>query len=469
LKIVGLNCSAAGKLVQTDSNGNLICGDDDTSAGAGVSTIQENDTTIEGSANSIDFLGSDFDVTSSPAGEANIAIDYTNSGIARKNQNETVTANWILSGLTTLTNAILTNSTTTNATSTNAFAGILLTNTASFGATATSSFNSAGALTLASALGLSSGGTATTTFYNGGVVFSDGTKLTQATTPSSFFWDNTNTRFGLGTSTPWGELSVNANNIGSVPQFVVGSSTKTDFIVNYDGDVGVATTTPWGLLSINPDGIAGPSFVIGSSSAIHFLVNNGGKVGVATTTPWGLLSINPNGITGPSFVIGSSSAIHFLVNNGGKVGVATSSPAATFSVSGQALISGTTTVGALTVTTSASTTAVTPTKNTIYANTLIKGYVAVRNAGGVPTIASSFNVSSITDGGVGVFTVNWQNAFANTNYAISGIASDTTDEGYVTVRNAAGLTTTSVGISAVDDVGALVDQAYWSIIAVGAQ
>ncbi|MEK7170648.1 MAG: hypothetical protein AAB767_05155, partial [Patescibacteria group bacterium] len=32
------------------------------------------------------------------------------------------------------------------------------------------------------------------------------------------------------------------------------------------GEVGIGTTTPWGLLSVNPNGITGPSFVIGSST-----------------------------------------------------------------------------------------------------------------------------------------------------------------------------------------------------------
>ncbi len=70
------------------------CATDATSAGAGVSTIQEGDSTIEGSASTIDFLAADFTVTSSPAGEANIVIDYTNSGITRNSQNEAITGDW---------------------------------------------------------------------------------------------------------------------------------------------------------------------------------------------------------------------------------------------------------------------------------------------------------------------------------------------------------------------------------------
>lgn len=57
---------------------------------------------------------------------------------------------------------------------------------------------------------LANGLTATTTFYSGGVVFSDASKLTQApnTTANSLFYDNVNGLFGVGTSTPYAKLSV---------------------------------------------------------------------------------------------------------------------------------------------------------------------------------------------------------------------------------------------------------------------
>ena len=50
------------------------------------------------------------------------------------------------------------------------------------------------------------GGTGTSTFANGGLVFSDGTKLTQ--NPSNLFWDNTNGFLGIGTTTPEAGLHV---------------------------------------------------------------------------------------------------------------------------------------------------------------------------------------------------------------------------------------------------------------------
>lgn len=54
---------------------------------------------------------------------------------------------------------------------------------------------------------------------------------------------------GIASSTPWGLLSVNPNGI-SGPSFVVGSSTLTHFIIKNDGKVGIGTTSPTTLLQL---------------------------------------------------------------------------------------------------------------------------------------------------------------------------------------------------------------------------
>ena len=46
---------------------------DTTGAGATI-TVEENDVTVDGSTTNVDFLGADFDVSSSPAGESNVSI-----------------------------------------------------------------------------------------------------------------------------------------------------------------------------------------------------------------------------------------------------------------------------------------------------------------------------------------------------------------------------------------------------------
>lgn len=59
-------------------------------------------------------------------------------------------------------------------------------------------------------------------------------------------------RVGIGSTTPWAKLSVNAIAAdGTSPQFVVGSSTATNFIVANSGKVGIGTTSPREALDVN--------------------------------------------------------------------------------------------------------------------------------------------------------------------------------------------------------------------------
>jgi len=58
------------------------------------------------------------------------------------------------------------------------------------------------------------------------------------------------TEVGIGTTSPWGLLSVNPNGIGTSPEFVIGSSTQTDFIVTNAGNVGIGTAAPSTALDI---------------------------------------------------------------------------------------------------------------------------------------------------------------------------------------------------------------------------
>ena len=97
LRISTLDCSGSTSLVQTDSSGNFICGTDDSGVGGGITAIQENNSDVVSAATTIDFLGSDFDVSLDGASEGDIAIDYTNSAIARKSQDESITGNWNVS------------------------------------------------------------------------------------------------------------------------------------------------------------------------------------------------------------------------------------------------------------------------------------------------------------------------------------------------------------------------------------
>jgi hypothetical protein len=231
---------------------------------------------------------------------------------------------------------------------------------------------------------------------------------------------------GVGSTTPWGGLSVNPNALGTgVPSFVVGSSTKTDFIIGNNGKVGIGSSSPSSLVSIfaasttqalnlftvgsttgssatstffnisntgnitsligngqdnmfsiststanqpifsvstrsSPAGLVGvgtsspwgklsvemgplpTSFVVsnsGSSTPAFFIsgTGNNGKIGVGTSSPWALLSVDTTplaGVSGPSFVIGSSTRTDFVVLQSGNVGVGSTTPGFLFTAAG---------------------------------------------------------------------------------------------------------------------------------------
>jgi hypothetical protein len=145
---------------------------------------------------------------------------------------------------------------------------------------------------------LSSGGTATTTFYSGGVLFSDSTKLTQSSSASNFFWDETNKRLGLGTSTPFGLLSLNPNGITG-PEFIIGSSTKTDLIVTNAGLIGIGTSTPTALLALQKTANSSDLFKVSSTTGATML----------TVTQWGGFLQNISSSTAVNIQDGSSNQI----------------------------------------------------------------------------------------------------------------------------------------------------------------
>ena len=68
------------------------------------------------------------------------------------------------------------------------------------------------------------------------------------------------------------------------------------------------------------------------------------------------------------------------------------------------------------------------------------------NGTGTVAIRKAFNVSSITDRGTGLYTVNFTNAMSDTNYAIVGMADDSGSYGGVFNTNTSTYATTSVGV-----------------------
>jgi hypothetical protein len=65
--------------------------------------------------------------------------------------------------------------------------------------------------------------------------------------------------------------------------------------------------------------------------------------------------------------------------------------------------------------------------NGVQVGTFCRAWVNFDASSGTPTIKESFNVTSLTDGGVGIFTVNFTNAMPDANYAITGYAKRNSD------------------------------------------
>lgn len=149
------------------------------------------------------------------------------------------------------------------------------------------------------ALDILRGGTATTTAYDTGIWYYDSSlgtfsQASRANSNHNLNWDRTTPGLGIGTTTPWGLLSVNANGLGvGVPQFTVGSSTGTNLLVANNGRVGVGgTTTPTSSFSVGTTGSGGffTNASTGNSTTTGFFTS--GSLATAAGT---FVAADPNG------------------------------------------------------------------------------------------------------------------------------------------------------------------------------
>jgi hypothetical protein len=100
---------------------------------------------------------------------------------------------------------------------------------------------------------------------------------------------------GLGTTSPWGILSVSTTTNPVSPFFVIASSTagtatSTVFIVDRFGNVGVGTTTPFNTFSVLSSASAATAFFRGTTNTRVTIQGASGNVGGGTADP--VLRIN---------------------------------------------------------------------------------------------------------------------------------------------------------------------------------
>ena len=138
----------------------------------------------------------------------------------------------------------------------------------------------------------------------GSIIFQGPSGLTQDN--ANFYWDDTNNRFGIGTSTPLANLTVVAN-ASSTPLIVASSTGLTLLTVVQSGNVGINTSTPQANLTViqinNGDNIilaqrstdTSPSgdFIRYNSAAgtALFRVDNSGNITAPGTITGGALTI----------------------------------------------------------------------------------------------------------------------------------------------------------------------------------
>jgi hypothetical protein len=168
---------------------------------------------------------------------------------------------------------------------------------------------------------------------------------TAITSSGSAYFATLGGNVGIGTTSPWANLSVTGISNGTSPLFTVASTTgvatATAFIIDSNGKVGIGTTSPSYQLEVAGNEYVRSNLVVGSNvsannmSAVQFTaggsflksslinlngpqlttsgnglgLNNGYNFGISTSSPWGMLSINGTSSQSsliPLFVVATS-------------------------------------------------------------------------------------------------------------------------------------------------------------------
>lgn len=110
----------------------------------------------------------------------------------------------------------------------------------------------------------------------------------------------------------------------------------------------------------------------------------------------------------------------------------------------------------------------TPAQNGLFANNFPKGWARIDVSAGTPSNVGSFNVSGITDNGVGNLTVTWDRDFSSVNYA--AFVSVIGNAAVVICQIAgSGIAVGSTQFLAFTTAGAAVDPSTWCVSAIGVQ
>ena len=151
----------------------------------------------------------------------------------------------------------------------------------------------AGTWSASSTLSAAYGGTGWNAIQAGYIPFGNGASA--IATSSSFYWDNGNSRLGIGTTTPNSKLTVFNNADDSAIEFSSASGSTYKWTMGLDySDAG--------------------KFKIASSTALgsidRFTIDGNGYVGIGTSTPTGRFEVTDSGTNIPQMILSRESGIH---------------------------------------------------------------------------------------------------------------------------------------------------------------
>ncbi len=182
--------------------------------------------------------------------------------------------------------------------------------------------------------GASPGGSTGALQYNNGGAFGGASGLT---------WDNTNSKMGVGSSTPWAVFSVQANN-PSIPLFAVGSTSAASFFITNNGSVSIGVVPSGVVQKLEVSGSArvtggyyGTFVSSGSGTGLISFVGGLGQ----TSNPGGQIDlVGAGAATNPGVIIfrtgtGSVSSPEVArFTNTGSLGIGTTTPGARVDIAG---------------------------------------------------------------------------------------------------------------------------------------
>lgn len=205
--------------------------------------------------------------------------------------------------------------------------------------------------TITGTLPIAKGGTATTTFYNGGITFFNSTSgtLSQASNPNGLFFNNDSGNLSLGSSTPTTLLTVSKQPTiqtpisGSLAQFV--TLDGTPLRITFDTYNNGSTSGTAFMFRRSRGTAASPSAdvlddVLGSLNFRGYGTTGyaAGSTGLMTAKATGAFTDTsmPTALTFDTAPVNSVTAVERVrIDSTGNFGIGTTSPYATLSVNGQ--------------------------------------------------------------------------------------------------------------------------------------